>query len=205
MPKLVPVNLAVALDTSDLKFLKDREKVVSEGVKASIAASKALHEIRAYKDGKLWKATHETFEAYCRAKWGYAKTHAYQLATSGELIHQIEEQSVASHSAIAEWMPTNESQLRPLLKLPPDRRVECWALVVAQTKPGELTQKIVKVEMGKFAKAQGLPLASKKAKPRLSDKKKAAAALGKLRVAIAALPDADKFAPLLEKIKELIG
>ena len=75
---------------------------------------------------------------------------------------------------------------------------------MAETKPGKLTARIVRKAVTKFAKTHELPLATKRATPR-SDKRKAATTLGKLRAAIAALPDADRIAALLEKVKDLIG
>jgi hypothetical protein len=193
------------LPLADQRYLEEREKIVGAGLKASIVAAKALHEIKTYRDGKLWKANYESFPAYCRGRWGYAKARTYQLLASGELIHEIEAQVVASESEISDWMPTNESHLWPLLKLQPDKRGECWKAVVKKKKPGELNAKIVKGEMVKFAKAQGLPLETKRAKPRISDKKKAAATLAKLQATIAALPEADRITALLAKVKDLIG
>jgi len=38
-----------------------------------------LAELGPDSDKKLYRSEHDTFEAYCREKWQYAKSHVYRL------------------------------------------------------------------------------------------------------------------------------
>ena len=49
------------------------------------SAAEFLAQLKALRDDKLepWKATHESFDAYCRAKLGYGERRANQLIAGG--------------------------------------------------------------------------------------------------------------------------
>jgi len=192
------------LTDDELKFLAEREQLVSAGVKASICAAKALHEIRSYMDGKLWKSSHGTFEAYCEAKWGYARASAYNLAASGEILVEIEAAAAKSLSANADFAPLSESHLRPLKKVPEAKRAECWLSIVAKTPPTELTESYVKAEAAKFAEEIGVGLTTPKGPPPTVNAT-AAKFLVKLRAAVESLPASAQINALLTQIETLLA
>ena len=87
---------------------------MSAGLRTFLDVGVALAEIR---DRRLYIEGHDTFEDYCRERWGMSKTHANRLIASAatlEVLGDVEER------------PANEAQVRPLTLLPPDRQAEAW-------------------------------------------------------------------------------
>lgn len=56
----------------------------------------------------------ETFEDYCKIKWGMSRPRVYQLIWASEASKRV--------STIVDKSPTTESQARPLTKLPPENK-----------------------------------------------------------------------------------
>ncbi len=193
------VQLVPTLNELDRRYLAERELLVTEGIKSSIAAAKALCEICNHANGKLWKATHDTFAAYCKAKWNYEKAHAYRLVSSGEVIKLLEIKNGTKKSPNGDWLPVSESHLRPLLKLSKYKRPDCWLGIVAKHKPAELTEKIVAAETAVFAESIGAPITSRKAEPP-SPFEHANACCMKFRAAAMHLPDAAKIIEILSQL-----
>lgn len=77
----------------------------------------AILEIR---DNKLYRNHYSTFAAYCQQRWGFTKQRAFQLTTAAETVALLE-----SNDAVT-VLPANEAQVRPLLSLPAEQRVEAW-------------------------------------------------------------------------------
>ena len=107
--------------------LATEEKTIENGLQTFVEVGMALTRIR---DQKLWMAggKHPSFEAYCKTRWGWNKSYAYQVAQSASVVKRIED------SAIAEKTPLKESQARPLAKLPEDEQPEAWAEAVEESK-----------------------------------------------------------------------
>jgi len=159
---LPPGYEVATLTKREQTYLSEREAIVGEGLKQSIVAAKALHEIRAYEKGKLWKATHETFQEYCTTKWGYRSNYAFELADGGEIILDIEAHVDKKDSGIPEWEPTKLSHLRPLKKIPKEKRGECWVSLLPPKGAAELTAELVIEGRSKFAKDNKIPLKPKR-------------------------------------------
>jgi hypothetical protein len=159
-----------ALEQVDLDYLAEREAIVHSGIKASITAAKALHEIKSYRNGLLWKKQFRTFEQYLHVKWDYKKSQGYHLAEVGGFVAEL----VCNDSANAEKLPVSEGQLRPLFAaVPKEHRIECWTEIVADKNPADLTGSMVAAEAKKFVNKNGL--ASEVSKPKqdpAADRKK---------------------------------
>lgn len=116
------------LTPSEVKSLDQYEATITQGLKTYHEVGMALLAIR---DQKLYRATHETFEAYCQTRWGFERRHAYRLMDAAE---------VAEH--VSNWTqtpPENEAQARLLTPLTPEAQRIVWA-VVEQTAPaGKVT------------------------------------------------------------------
>jgi hypothetical protein len=108
---------------------------VSFGIKATIATAQALYEIYSFGDGRLWHAGHSTFEAYCQERGDLKKFHAYLLMECGKVIAGLEIDGQRNHSPFAEWLPKNEGQVRRLLSLPEEHRLERWKGILADAPP----------------------------------------------------------------------
>ena len=186
---------------ADNRFRDEREEIVSVGVKASIAAAKALHEIHSYKDGMLWRSAFPSFEAYCRARWEYAKAHCYRLVECGAFVSELESQSPNGDSA--DWMPKSEGHVRPLLTLPPEHQVECWRDIMTKQAPDKLTGKFVGAEAKKYARDHGIAAKPDK-QANIDQVSKARREVGKLRAVLAHLPCPACFEQPLRDIEILI-
>lgn len=77
---------------------------------------KALQEIR---DSRLYKLIlFETFEAYTKARWDIGKSHAYRLIQAYQVVDNL--------SPTGDILPTNEFQVRPLVRLDPVEQRKAW-------------------------------------------------------------------------------
>lgn len=155
------VSLGPDLETTDIEYRNVREKVIEKAVSASIEAAKALREIKDYKEGVLWKSEFKTFEAYCSARWGYQKSHAYRLVESGEFIARLEAYN-NEHSPNGEpiTLPVNESQIRAITAVPKEQRVAAWVAGVGTAEVDDLTGRAIAEKVKaylppKLARTQG--------------------------------------------------
>lgn len=62
------------------------EKVIARGIASFVQVGRALTEIR---DAKLYRATHKTFEAYCKDRWEIGRSRAYELIDHAEVVDTI--------------------------------------------------------------------------------------------------------------------
>lgn len=90
--------------------LQELEEVIGRGLKTFVAVGDALIEIR---DSRLYRETFETFEDYCRERWGFTDRRARQLIDAAQ---------------IGTTVPVeNERQARELARLGnSDERRETW-------------------------------------------------------------------------------
>lgn len=72
------------------------------------------------RDQRLYRADYNTFEAYCRERWGWSRQHADRHVAAAKVVDHIEETTPNGVT------PTNEAQARPLTKLPEDEQAEAW-------------------------------------------------------------------------------
>ncbi|HPA21226.1 MAG TPA: hypothetical protein PLU30_26015 [Verrucomicrobiae bacterium] len=171
------------------------EATVTRGVKATFEMWLALHRIRTYENGLLYRSRgFETFEAYCLDKWGYAKAHAHRLANCGGFIETLQAFKSANGDSLP--LPRSEGQIRPILALPEDRRVEGWAHALEVAPPEQLTGQIVAERVREFSE--------KKVPGGLSPRARAIRALTALRAAVEGLPKAEEIGRRLDGIEGLI-
>ena len=88
--ELLPVAEAAALARC--------EATIARGVKTFVEVGAALTEIR---DARLYRATHTSFDDYCRERWQFGRSHAYRLIDSAAV--------VANLSPIGDALPANEA------------------------------------------------------------------------------------------------
>jgi DNA modification methylase len=99
------------------RFL-DLERVVERGLDAFVAVGQALLEIR---DARLYRETHESFEAYLDERWGICRSRGYQLIDAAKV-------AAALSTAVDLEPPVNEAQARALVSLVGDEKamIEVW-------------------------------------------------------------------------------
>lgn len=118
----------IALDTRRLDELEDK---IERGLQTFVEVGDALSEIR---DARLYRESHDTFEDYCRERWGFNRNYANKQIAAAEVVR-----------ALGTNVPTpaNEGQARELapLKDEPEAMTEAWqeAQVIATTKARPVT------------------------------------------------------------------
>ena len=104
--------------------LPELERVIERGQQTFIEVGRALLEIR---DRRLYRETHATFEAYCRERWGWGRSNAYELMDAAR---------VAGVLSGTPDTPTSVRQARAMLdRLDPEER--------EQVRRGEATPRVV--------------------------------------------------------------
>lgn len=103
--------------------LEALEAVIDRGRKSFLEVAGALVRIR---EGKLYRKTHTTFEAYCRERWDFSRDTAYDLMAAASVVGTL--------SGIPN-KPSNVGQALELLPLEdePGATHEVWGLVVAES------------------------------------------------------------------------
>lgn len=107
---------AIAVDSARLH---ECEAVIERGLTTFVEVGQALLEIR---ESRLYRETHDTFEDYCRDRWGWSRQRAHQMIEASAM------------STIVDIAPSNEAQARELarLKYDPDAVREVWSEVKAE-------------------------------------------------------------------------
>jgi N6-adenosine-specific RNA methylase IME4 len=103
------------LNVSESQRLGELEIVIEKGMGTFVDVGTALLEIR---DRDLWKQGYPDFDAYCKERWGIAKSLAHYTIAASSI--------TANLSTIVDTLPTNESQVRPLAKLEPEQQIIAW-------------------------------------------------------------------------------
>ena len=96
------------------------------------------------RDKGLFKGKYDTFDLYWKRELGVSRSYAYSLIESAAVNDQL--------SAIAdiEVKPLNEAQLRELIPVKEDRRVDAWKRAVELAGDKPITAKIVRKAALKF-------------------------------------------------------
>jgi hypothetical protein len=142
------------LSAVESDHLQQLETVIERGRQAFIEVGSALLEI---KDSRLYRATHKTFEDYCRERWGISRSYAHRMieaaGVAGDLLpignkscpDSKLRSSVEFLGNPATWQkagiyrPATESQSRPLTKLPKADRAAVWQEAVNTAPDGKVT------------------------------------------------------------------
>lgn len=103
--------METALTKSEQAELARLCKVVDEGLSSFLAVGTALVEIN---EKRLYRQSHETFEAFVRERWGITRQRAYQLMEAAEIKSEMSTSGL--HQEIAGEI-TSERQLRELSRV----------------------------------------------------------------------------------------
>lgn len=107
------------------------EQTIDEGLTTFLAVGSALIEIRQH---KLYRASHRTFEGYCRARFQLKRQRAYELMGAADVVNNLSEIS-DKNETIA--LPERESHASALAQLPAEKRRQVWKQI---TEEAEQTQ-----------------------------------------------------------------
>jgi N6-adenosine-specific RNA methylase IME4 len=128
LPLEVP---ALPLSEAEQQEVEAIETTIARDKDAFLRVGEALSKMR--DDPRKLYRQYGTFEAYCRDRWGFGKSHVYRLITAQEVIENLKS------SPIGELLPANEAQTRELAVLPPDVQREVWQRACALSTGRPLT------------------------------------------------------------------
>ena len=97
--------------------LAEHEATIERGLGTFVEVGEALLAIR---DGRLYRESHDTFESYCRERWGFSRQRGNQLIDAAEMTTTVVTTGLPA--------PANEAQARELapLKDEPEALAEAW-------------------------------------------------------------------------------
>jgi len=99
---VVPVTGPLAAE--ERSAFQAHEATIEHGVRTFLEVGRALGAIR---DGRLYRETHGTFEAYCRERWQMDRTYAHRTIDAARVCEMLPTGNT----------PANEAQVRPLTKI----------------------------------------------------------------------------------------
>lgn len=129
------------LTTAEHAELLAYEAVIRRGMETFLDVGRALMAIR---DDRLYRATHATFDDYCRERWNISRKYAYRTINAAMVIENL--------SPMGDILPTNERQARPLTALEPEQQREAWQKAVESAPDGKPTAAQVAKATVEFAK-----------------------------------------------------
>jgi hypothetical protein len=110
------------LAPAESRALIEHEAVIERGLTTFTEVGNALLAIR---EQRLYRAEHDTFEGYCRERWGFNDRRASQLIAAAATVSTIVETGLPA--------PANEHQARALAAVPEAQRAEVWRETVDRT------------------------------------------------------------------------
>lgn len=130
---------AIEDERSPLTDLEEKEKKRLERKveRAFYEAGSALRELR---DQRLYRNTHQTFEEYCRDRFGHSRQKAYYLIGGAEIYQTLSRTRLRRATAQLDMSVTNrcqilsatEYQVRPLALLEPSQQPVAWNEAVTE-------------------------------------------------------------------------
>ena len=124
LPAELPAPVtSMPLSAKEVKRLAACEQQIERNLQGFFEAGSALAAIN---EEKLYRATHPTFDSYCKERWNFGRGYAYRLMDGAEIARDI------ATSPIGDKVPPplNEAQVRPLVKIDKADRAEVWQRAV---------------------------------------------------------------------------
>lgn len=113
---LEPV-VVTPLSKMEVKQLEHFEEQIRQNMRGFLIVGRSLLEINKL---RLYRETHDSFEAYLEDKWDLSERHGYRLVQAAEVVQNLEVMA-------GEFpMPISEYQVRELAELPPTLQAEVW-------------------------------------------------------------------------------
>lgn len=143
--------IAQPFSSAERTALERQEAIIRQAATTFYAAvGTALATIR---DGGLYRATHATFEDYCRERWGMDRTYAHRVMAAS-VVHR-------NLLPVGNILPETERQTRPLAALKdPEQQREAWREAVETAPDGKVTALHVERVVARYRPAPEPPGAS---------------------------------------------
>src|ERR1043166_1869785 len=114
--------------------LADYEAVIERGIQTFADVAAALLSIR---ERRLYEERgYRNFAQYCEARWGWAKSTAYQQLAAAKFVEKVRLGGLP--------LPPGEKFVRPLPRPPADEHLAAWNEVIETAQERGLTATVVK-------------------------------------------------------------
>ncbi len=123
----------MVLSTQEEEEFSRLETVIANNWRSTLDFGRALMAIQTK---KLYRATHDTFEAYCRERWGIGRAQGYRAIGVAQVVQDL--------SPFGDTLPANEAQCRPLLPLSREDRLKAWHAVAQKVTDKPITARLIK-------------------------------------------------------------
>lgn len=123
------------LSSLERQTLERHENAIDAANLNFIDVGRALAAIR---DERLYRADFPSFERYCRDRFGYSRQRAQQLIGAAEI-------AVHMSTRVDTVVPSNESQVRPLVGRPLEEVVKIWNLANSMASGTSVTRRHVEM------------------------------------------------------------
>lgn len=120
--------------------VRDRERLERTVERAFYQAGSALQELR---DRRLYRDGYDSFEDYCRGRFGHSRQKANYLITGAAIYRTLS-------AANCPLLPSSEYQVRPLAVLAPQQQPTVWNEAVAEAGGRTPDHRIVRETVGKY-------------------------------------------------------
>jgi hypothetical protein len=134
----------IQLNTQEQARLDELESTIEQGLKRFYEIGKALDEIR---QSRLYRQSHNNFEAYCRDRWGIARQTANRFIAATQVVDNLAQTNLE--------IPKKENQVRPLTKLDPELQIKIWEEALEMATNGKPTGASVKRLVDKHLSSDG--------------------------------------------------
>lgn len=133
------------LTTKEQAELEKCEAIIENGIDTFFDVAAALDMIR---EARLYRFRYTAFSDYCEDRWGFKRRRADRMIEAAKVLKTLEgEYKSEAHGTQIQVKNLNERQVRELVKVPPDKRMETLKKVAAL---GPVTAKSIST----FAKAE---------------------------------------------------
>jgi hypothetical protein len=117
------------LTIEETSRLQELEDIIAEGLAGFLKVGLAFAEVR-FK--RLYRATHDTFESWCKSRWGLSLSRTTQIISSVKVFDNIVTVFPQDAQLLCENL--NEHALRPLTRIEPELQTATWELIRALKK-----------------------------------------------------------------------
>jgi hypothetical protein len=127
--------LGVTHTLSDAEYIQllTYEEIVATANTSWLEAGRALTHIR---DQELWRGSYLGFDEYCATRWQFGRSKVYYLMGAASVCDTL-------RSVPGLPQPEFESQLRALVRLDPQKRIEAWQRAAGRAGTRRITAAMV--------------------------------------------------------------
>jgi len=124
---LSPQVVTVEIVKDGLKPLTQAEKRLKQELEEKVeqAFNLAGLALKTLRDKRLYRESHNTFESYCRDRFGHSRQKANFLIVAADIFQHLTTNG-------CQILPANERQIRPLSLIQPAQQVEAWTTAVEE-------------------------------------------------------------------------